>query len=107
MTVGKVIRYTTKPECADENERLIRAVFAELAGHDPGGLRYAAFRLDDKVSFVHVAVLDGDRNPLADSAAFAEFQRGINDRCAQGPVAADAEIIGSYRLPVAGPPSPA
>jgi hypothetical protein len=102
MTVGKVIRYTTKPECADENERLIRAVFAELAQDNPEGLRYAAFRLDDQISFVHVAVLDGDKNPLTDSAAFAEFQRGIKDRCAEGPVATDAEIVGSYRLPIAG-----
>ena len=102
MPVGKIVRYTAKPECADENERLIRDVFAELAERDPEGLRYAAFRLADRVSFVHVAVLEGDKNPLADSAAFAEFQRGIKDRCADGPVAADAEIIGSYRLPVTG-----
>jgi hypothetical protein len=102
MGVGKIIRYTTKPECADENERLIRAVFAELAEQDPAGLRYAVFRLEDKVSFVHVAVLEGASNPLADSAAFAEFQRGVKDRCADGPVAADADIIGSFRLPFAG-----
>ena len=70
MSAGKVIRYTTKPECADENERLIREVFAELADHDPEGLHYVAFRLADQVSFVHVAVLDGDKNPLADSPAF-------------------------------------
>ena len=102
MTVTKIIRYTTRPECADENERLIQAVFAELAHDDPGGLQYAAFRLEDKVSFVHVAVLDGDRNPLTDSAAFAEFQRGIGGRCAQRPAAADAGIIGSYGLPPPG-----
>ncbi len=104
MTIAKVIRYTAKPECADENERLIRAVFAELAEHAPQGLQYAAFRLADQVSFVHVAVLDGEKNPLADSAAFAEFQRGIKDRCADGPVAADAGIVGSYRPPVPSPP---
>jgi hypothetical protein len=102
MTISKIIRYTTKPECAAENERLIRAVFAELAEHDPGGLHSVAFRLADKVSFVHVATLDGDRNPLTGSAAFAEFQRGIKDQCAAGPVPADADIIGSYRLPVPG-----
>jgi hypothetical protein len=28
MAVTKVIRYRTKPESADENERLIRDVFA-------------------------------------------------------------------------------
>ncbi|HZM57826.1 MAG TPA: hypothetical protein VFC03_22690 [Acidimicrobiales bacterium] len=98
MTVVKVIRYKTKPERADENEHLIRDVFAELAMQNPEGLRYASFRLDDGVSFLHVAVLDGDVNPLPTLAAFGEFQSSINDRCAEGPTPADAAVIGSYRL---------
>ena len=96
MSMTKVIRYTTKPERAEENERLIRNVFAELARQNPEGLRYAAFRLDDGVSFVHVATFDGDTNPLPASAAFGEFQSGVQDRCAEGPTPADATIIGSY-----------
>jgi len=76
----KVIRYKTKPECIEENERLIRGVYAELATKQPDGLHYATFRLDDGVSFLHVAVLDGEENPLTTSAAFAEFQSHINDR---------------------------
>jgi len=100
MSVAKVVRYTTKPEHAEENERLIRKVFAELAETEPAGLRYAAFRLDDGVSFVHVAVLEGEQNPLTSSAAFGQFQSGIGERCAQGPLAADATVVGSYRLPV-------
>ncbi len=31
MSVTKVIRYTAKPQSAEENERLVRGVFAELA----------------------------------------------------------------------------
>jgi hypothetical protein len=99
MTVTKVIRYTTKPDRADENERLIRAVFAELAEHRPDGVRYTALRLDDGVSFVHVVQLDGDDNPLPALAAFREFQAGIDDRCASGPTASDAAEVGSYRPP--------
>src|SRR6266436_2420853 len=68
MPVAKVIRYTTKPEWAQENERLIRDVFAELAADQPDGLRYAAFRLDDGLTFMHVAVLDDQENPLMPSA---------------------------------------
>jgi hypothetical protein len=98
MSVTKVVRYRTHPQHADENERLIREVFAELDAKRPDGLRYASFRLDDGVSFVHVAVLDGDENPLAASAAFAAFQAGIADRCAEGPAASDATVIGSYHL---------
>jgi hypothetical protein len=108
MSQSVIVRYKTRADAAEENQRLVEQVFAELARDDPGGLHYAAFRLDDKVSFVHVAVLDGDRNPLTDSAAFAEFQRGIGGRCAEGPAAADADIIGSYRLPLpaSGEPNP-
>lgn len=98
MAVIKVVRYRTNPQDADENERLIRDVFAGLAADSPDGLRYASFRLADGVSFVHVAVLDGDENPLSASAAFAKFQSGIGDRCAEGPAAADATVVGSYRL---------
>jgi len=47
---------------------------------------------------VHVAVLDGDENPLSASPAFAEFQSGIPGRCVDGPIAADAAVIGSYRF---------
>ncbi len=98
MTVTKVIRYRTKPERADENERLIREVFAELATTNPVGLRYATFRLEDGVSFVHVAELDGEENPLSTSAAFSTFQSGIKDRCVEGPVPSDATVIGNYQL---------
>ena len=88
----------TKPERADENERLIRDVFADLAKHDPGGLHYAAFRLDDGVSFLHVALIDGDENPLLASTSFDAFQSGIADRCTEGPIAVDATVVGSYGL---------
>jgi hypothetical protein len=98
MTVTKVIRYTTTPERADENERLVRAVYEELATEQPAGFHYATFRLDDAVSFLHVAVLEGEVNPLASSAAFAEFQSEIQDRLTEAPVQAEARVVGSYRL---------
>ncbi len=41
-----------------------------------------------------------DENPLTSSAAFGQFQSGIADRCAEGPAASDATVVGSYRLPV-------
>jgi acyl dehydratase len=98
MPTTRVIRYRTKPEQADENERLVRAVFDELAREAPDGLHYATFRLDDGVSFVHVAVTDGDENPLTSSPAFAAFQAAIGERCAEGPEPAGAAVIGNFRL---------
>jgi acyl dehydratase len=98
MPTTRVIRYRTKPEHADENERLVREVFAELAEEDPAGLRYATLRLADGVSFVHVAVTDGDENPLTSSPAFAAFQADIGERCAEGPTPAEATVIGNFGL---------
>ncbi len=94
-----VVRYRPRADRADENQRLVEAVFAELAAADPGGVRYATFRLADG-TFVHVADIEGDRNPLGDIAAFAEFQKDIADRCApgEGPDAQPATVVGSYRF---------
>jgi hypothetical protein len=93
-----VVQYTTRPDRADENQALVEQVFAELAAAQPEGLRYATFRLADGASFVHVASVDtaDGANPLLDIAAFGEFQRGIPDRMVEGPVVADATMVGSY-----------
>ena len=96
MPQTRVIRYTTTPESADENERLIRAVFAELAAEQPEGVRYQAMRLAGGLDFIHVVTLDGDDNPLFRLPAFAEFQARIGERCSVGPAAGDATIVGAY-----------
>lgn len=94
-----VVRYRPKPDHADHNQALVEDVFAELAATDPGGLRYATFRLDDG-TFVHIADIEGDENPLGTSAAFAAFQENIADRCedGHGPDPQPATLVGSYRL---------
>jgi hypothetical protein len=93
-----VVRYETRADAAEENQRLVERVFLELNQAAPPGLRYATFRLAGGVSFVHVAFVEGDDNPLSRSAAFAEFQRGAADRMVGPPVQADAALVGSYRL---------
>jgi hypothetical protein len=100
MSNVKLIRYRTHPEHAEENQRLIRAVFAELAEVRPPGVHYVAFRLEDGVSFVHLVTLDGEDNPLLGMAAFQEFQAGIGERVAEGPIAADGAVVGSYGFTV-------
>ncbi|MCF0095383.1 hypothetical protein [Micromonospora sp. MH99] len=95
MGQGFVVRYEMRPDSAEENQRLIEEVFAELTAERPDGLSYAAFRLADGVTFVHVGVSDGS-NALGGVEAFAAFQRDFKARVAGGPEAAEAELIGSY-----------
>ena len=91
-----VVRYRTKPEHADENQRLVEAVFADLAATNPDGIAYATYRLADE-TFVHIAAIDGE-NPLTSSDAFATFQAGLGDRCDDGPDPQAATLVGSYRF---------
>jgi hypothetical protein len=94
-----VVRYTPSAEQADENQRLVEAVFAELEANDPGGIRYATLRLEDG-TFVHIADVEADPNPLGGIGAFAEFQKGIQERCEPdaGPNPQAATLVGNYRL---------
>lgn len=96
MSKAFVIRYEMRPETAEENQKLIENTFAELAQTCPEGLSYAAFRLGDGVTFVHVGVMPEGSNPLMESAAFQEFQRAFGERAASGPIASDAVLVGSY-----------
>ena len=96
MSRATVVRYTTRPGSADENETLIKAVFAQLAEQTPDGLRYVAIRLDDGVSFIHVAILEGDDNPLVSLPTFGEFVSGIGERCTDGPTPVNGTVVGAY-----------
>jgi hypothetical protein len=95
MTRTVVVRYRTRPDAADDNEQLIKAVFEELAAARPAGLRYLALRADE-TTFVHVAVIDSDANPLEDLPAFQAFTSGITDRTEEPPAATAGRLVGSY-----------
>ena len=93
-----MVRYRVKPDEAERNEQLVRAVYEELHRADPAGFRYVTFRLDDGVSFVHIAEQEGEENPLAEIEAFKEFQKGIADRCDEPPVVTQLTEVGSFRF---------
>jgi hypothetical protein len=93
-----IVRYRTRPDASDENQQLIEDVFAELNETRPAGLSYSAFRLEDGVSFIHIATItteDGS-NPLGQSEAFARFQAGIQERCDEPPAPSQSTVVGSY-----------
>src|SRR6476660_8088033 len=94
-----VVRYQAKPERADENQKLIEAVFADLDEREPEGFTYKVFRLDDGVSFVHVVIEHDVDEPdsLQDVPAFQAFVADVADRCDIAPVAMGATVVGGYR----------
>ena len=93
-----MVRYRVKPERVAENEELVRAVYEELRQRDKGGLRYATFRLDDGVTFVHVARHEDSEggNSLTALPAFRRFIENIADRCDEPPHTSELREIGSY-----------
>ena len=96
MNKNVIVRYRTRPEVAEENSRLVSAVFASLSEIQPTGFAYTTYRLADGATFVHVAHFEVDTNPLANLPAFAAFQRELGDRCVDPPAPAEATIVGSY-----------
>jgi len=94
-----VTRYAMpSAEAADENQRRVEGVFAELAATKPDNVSYLVLRLADD-SFVHVSFHDhGDDevNPIASTAAFAHFQQDHADRRDGGVDQQTAQLVGSY-----------
>jgi len=94
-----VVRYQAKPDRADENQKLIEAVFADLEARQPKGFTYKVFRLEDGVSFVHVSIEHEeveDRDSLAEVPAFKAFVADVADRCTVPPLAMGANVVGSF-----------
>jgi predicted SnoaL-like aldol condensation-catalyzing enzyme len=94
-----VTRYAMRSaEAADENQRRVEAVFAELAVDKPSTVSYIVLRLADD-SFVHVSFHDhgdDDVNPISSTAAFARFQDGHGDRREGGVDQQTATLVGAY-----------
>jgi hypothetical protein len=94
-----VTRYAMRSaETADENQRRVEGVFAELDATKPDNVSYIVLRLADD-SFVHVSFHnhgDDEVNPIASTAAFAHFQDGHADRREGGVVQQTATLVGAY-----------
>ena len=96
MSKNVIVRYRTRPDAAEENARLVEGVYAALAERRPADFRYTTYRLQDGVTFVHVARHGDGANPLPDLPEFAEFQRELLGRCDEPPVPTEATVVGSY-----------
>jgi len=94
-----LIRYKTKPDQAQENQRLIEGVFAELEAKSPDGVRYLVLRLEDG-TFVHFVAVDPKVAVISipELEAFRLFQSSHKERCIEPPQSGVATIVGNYRM---------
>ena len=94
-----VTRYSMpSAAAADENQRRVEGVFAELEATQPATVSYLVLRFADD-SFLHVSFHDhGDdeTNPIASTAAFAHFQEGHADRRHGAVDQQQATLVGAY-----------
>jgi hypothetical protein len=92
------VRYAAKPDRADENEALSRAVFTELRARQPAGIAYALCRAGDE--FTHVFInFEGDASePLTELASFKAFGARGPDRQVAPPevVRMSVNVLESY-----------
>jgi hypothetical protein len=95
MSRAVVVQYTLRPDAVEENVRLVRAVYDELAEQQPEGFRYSTLQIDE-TSFMHIAIVEGDTNPLDNVAAFKTFTADIAARCVTGPDPRPATLVGRY-----------
>jgi hypothetical protein len=105
MTTGKPVQYrlvtryaSSSTEAADENQRRIEGVFAELADNAPDNVSYFVLRLKDD-SFLHLSFHahgHDDPNPIGSLPALQHFQDGHADRREGGVNQQEATLVGSY-----------
>ncbi|HEX2537003.1 MAG TPA: hypothetical protein VHL13_01865 [Pseudolabrys sp.] len=97
-----MVRYTTKPERAAENEALSRAVFAELHQKRPANIAYGLFKEADGVSFVHLFInlSEDTSDPVTELPSFKAFGKAILERCVAPPeqTRLSLELVDSYGL---------
>ena len=93
-----LVRYTTKPEAADENEKLARSVFAQLRGSKPDGLAYGLFRDGNEFIHLFINMKADDAAVLTEMPSFKAFSQNISERCEvqPKPERLAAQLIESY-----------
>lgn len=96
-----MVRYKTSEAQSGANEKLVHAVFDELRARTPAGLRYATYRLEDGVTFVHIATVEtADENPLISLPAFKAFQKQLKERCLEMPLVTELFPVDAYTAPL-------
>ena len=95
-----LVRYKVKADRVAENENLVKEVYKQLYENSIDGFHYTTIKLEDGVSFIHIAFVDSDEANTAFNqlAAFKNFQANIKDRCEELPAVNQITLIGSYNF---------
>ena len=93
-----IVRYTSKPEAAEENAALSRRVFEEVRGTAPDDIGYALFRAGNEFTHVFMNLAEDNSDAVTDIPSFHAFQADLLARCDVPPQADrnSVELIDSY-----------
>ncbi|MBP2371923.1 hypothetical protein [Pseudonocardia parietis] len=100
MTV-LMVQFSVEPANVGEIESAAETMCAALKDANLSGVRFAACKLADGVSFLNVVQLENQTpNPLPGLQAAREFQQLMAARALghQPPVAAQVTVLGSHHL---------
>jgi hypothetical protein len=104
LTITKIkktiARYKVQATKVTENETLVKEVYKQLHQEKIEGFHYSTFKLEDGVTFIHIALSDTDEanKAFTNLQAFKNFQAGIKERCDELPVVSAATEVGSYNF---------
>ena len=76
-----LVRYTTKPDRAAENEALARSVFTEVHETAPTDVAYALFKSGNEFFHVFVNLKADESASVTELPSFLTFQQNIAERC--------------------------
>jgi quinol monooxygenase YgiN len=92
-----MIRCKVRPDEAEASLESFREVYEEMRSVQPKGLRYATFQLEDKVTFVSFAEMEGPE-VLQQLEAFQRLRATPRERFDEPPVLTMLHEVGSYRF---------
>jgi quinol monooxygenase YgiN len=75
-----VVKYAIKPDRADENEKLSRAVFAQLRANNPPHIAYTLLRDGNEFLHVFINAKEDDASAVIELPLFKEFSRNVEER---------------------------
>jgi hypothetical protein len=96
-----MVRYTVKPEAAEENVRLSRAVFDEVRWNKPDNIAYGLFRDGDEFFHLFLNLAEDSSEAVTGLPSFKAFEVDMAGRVLAPPAVnrVAAERIDSYGLP--------